>query len=124
MREIAPPRELTENESELLEFLLSAGFAGRDELRRQAAVARVSGEDPPSIRLVVETGVAPPAKVTRRIPIEAEGTDRDGAPLHSLLHVVDGYLGELEVFREDGQPVLDLPAPAALTLFSLDEPEA
>jgi len=45
-------------------------------------------------------GVA--AHVARRVPVEAELEDVDGVTIHVLLHVVQGFLNELEVFREDG----------------------
>jgi uncharacterized protein DUF6984 len=125
IREIAPPRKLTEIEAGILQLLLSPAFAGRDDLQRQAKVARVRGMCScgcPSIILFVESSLAPPANVKRRIPIEAEGTDLDGMPIHFLLHVVDGYLSEIEVYREDSRPVLDLPDPSSLKLFSLDDP--
>jgi hypothetical protein len=44
---------------------------------------------------------ARPAEVVRRIPVEAETEDVDGVPIHVLLHVVNGYMNELEVYRED-----------------------
>jgi hypothetical protein len=40
-----------------------------------------------------------------RIPVEAELEDGDGVTIHLLLHVLEGYLNELEVYRDDSAPV-------------------
>ncbi len=42
----------------------------------------------------------------RRIPVEASYPDADGVVVHVLLHVIDGRLDELEVYREDSGSVL------------------
>jgi hypothetical protein len=44
--------------------------------------------------------------VRRRIPVEASYPDADGVVVHVLLHVIDGRLDELEVYREDSGSVL------------------
>jgi hypothetical protein len=49
-----------------------------------------------SLRL--STHVPTPAIVDRRIPIEGSYVDSDGVRVHVLLHVVDGYLEEFEVY--------------------------
>ena len=61
------------------------------------------------------------ALVKRRIPIEAEGLDSDGVKVHFLLHVLDGFMAELEIYREDSKPVLSPPDPRSLELLSLDD---
>ena len=50
-----------------------------------------------------QTG-GPRADVVRRIPVEAESFDGEGATVHLLLHVVEGQINELEIYREDGKP--------------------
>jgi hypothetical protein len=107
-----------------LALLLSRPFVGREELRQQLRAARVTAVcrcGCRSILLEVDHRLAPPAQVRRRIPIEATGADVDGMTIHLLLHVVGGYMTELEVFREDGEPLVALPAATELSLFSLDE---
>jgi hypothetical protein len=37
------------------------------------------------------------------VPVEADLEDDDGVTIH-VLHVLDGYLNELEVYREDSSP--------------------
>jgi len=46
------------------------------------------------------------AKVKRRIPAEAEFRDTDGVLIHILLHVIDGKVNELEIYKEDGSPII------------------
>src|SRR5579884_3568998 len=120
--DVIPPRQLTPKERGILEFLLSRPFPGRDQLWRQLLTARVSGDcGCRSLRLSVDRRVTERAQVKRRIPIEAEGVDADGMKIHFLLHVVDGYMLELEIFREDSKPIIELPVASALELFSLDD---
>ena len=70
----------------------------------------------PTIELAVDRSSARAAPVRSRIPVEAGGVGADGKRLHVLLHVVDGFLSELEIFREDGKPVRDLMGPDSLEL--------
>jgi hypothetical protein len=121
---LARPRELSVAERSYLEFLLSRPFQGSAQLQEQLNSAKVSeecGSGCGSIGLVVDPCSSTIARVRRRIPIEAQGLDVDGVPVHFLLHVVDGFLAELEIFREDPDPVIQLPSVDLLALFSLDD---
>lgn len=84
--------------------LLETDFPGCEALRGQLLTLRVLPIDGDgSLKLSVTGGDRAP--VVRRVPVEAEMADVDGVPIHVLLHVVDGCLDELEVFREDsGRP--------------------
>ena len=93
--------------------LLTATFHGKDEIAQQLAVTRGRVIDADgSLELSVRN--APPASVARRVPVEAEAEDIDGITFHVLLHVVDGYVDELEVYREDGQSMKGPIQPDAL----------
>ncbi len=59
------------------------------------------------------------AEVARRIPVEAELADSDGSMIHVLLHVVDGFAKELEIYREDSGRVQRAIAPEDLQLMIL-----
>ena len=59
------------------------------------------------------------AAVTKRIPVEAEAKDQDGVDIHMLLHVVDGRPAELEIFKDDGSSIKELPEPSAFELIVL-----
>ena len=101
-------REPSAAESRLLERILgSADCPGSRELTVQCAQLLVSSIDNDGgLRLKAHAGH--PARVVRRIPVEADYDDRDGMRMrvHVLVHVVDGWLDELEVFREDGKRVI------------------
>jgi hypothetical protein len=51
--------------------------------------------------------------------VEAEFEDRDGVTVHILLHVMDGFLNELEIFREDSGRVQRPSTPKDLRLLVL-----
>jgi hypothetical protein len=61
----------------------------------------------------------PRADVVERIPVEAEAEDIDGVTFHVLLHVVDGYINELEIYRNDSLPVQGPIRPEALRVLVL-----
>ena len=93
-------RELSTSERQLLSALLSQSFPGRAELVGQLEFAKVRPiENNSSLEILVDNG--PSASVERRIPIEAEFEDSDNVTVHILLHVVDGLMNELEIYRED-----------------------
>ena len=98
-------RPLSPVKQEMLRRLLSVEFAGKHELLTQADSLTAEG----SIRrsIAINPGAsAPVANVQRRIPVEAEFEDTDGVTVHVLLHVVDGLMNELEIYREDSAPIL------------------
>jgi hypothetical protein len=54
------------------------------------------------------------APVVKRVPVEAEGKDEDGAVIDMVLHVVGGRPVELEFYREDTETVKKMPPPCDL----------
>jgi len=111
-------RGLRQEELEVLDFLLDQPFPGQPELKVQLRNSLVASECDcgcPTIDLTVDRAKAPAAAVKQRIPVEAYGVASDGVGIHVLLHVLDGYLEELEVFREDSKQ-LTLPRPADLKI--------
>jgi hypothetical protein len=102
-------RSLSFAEQEMLRRLLATEFPGKNELLVQAKSASVKDlDDEGSIALDPGANV-PLAGVERRIPVEAEFEDIDGTSVHVLLHVVDGRMNELEIYREDSAPLLSDP---------------
>lgn len=94
------------HEAAMLRALLAEEFPGNHGLRLQARHARVKRIDENgSLRIFVPDDVED-ASVARRIPVEAELPDTDDVMIHVLLHVVDGKLHELEIYRDDSQRVL------------------
>jgi len=57
-----------------------------------------------SLRFIVDSSVK--AGVTKRIPVEAQHLDSDGIWVHALLHVVDGQISELEIYKDDSSPLV------------------
>jgi hypothetical protein len=97
-------RELSASERQLFDAFLAQNFPGRAELVDQLQSAKVRPVDNnPSLDISVDSGA--PAIVDRRIPIEAEVEDSDGVIVHILLHVVDGFMNELEIYRDDSRPL-------------------
>lgn len=115
---VDPPRELRPAERAFLQRLVMQDFPGSSALAEQMKVAKVSAEcgcGCPSIIFSIPAN-SPKAVVLQRVPVEAESKDADGMGLHFLLHVVGGFLRELEIFREDSKPVEKLPGVEALSV--------
>lgn len=98
-------------ERELLQRLLDVDFQGAEALSQQLVKALVEPIDPNG-NLRLRPVEATPATVCRRIPVEATYADADGVIVHVLIHVMEGVLKELEVYREDSGDVLVLPVAA------------
>jgi hypothetical protein len=105
-----PPtwRELTDAEKRVLDRLLSIAFVGRAELAVQANCASVSRIDREG-SLQFRT-VGPFAPVRQRVPVGGRYRDGSDDPLgpvvNLLLHVVDGRLHELEIYKDDGSGIV------------------
>lgn len=101
----------------ILRLLLAAPFAGRDNLLSQVEklTARSIDEDG-SISLKCQ--FAQKAQVKTRVPVEGEAHDTDGMVIHYLLHVVDGEINELEVYKDDSSRVLRQAEPEDVTVMN------
>jgi hypothetical protein len=109
-------RPLKADERALLEKLLDCEFPGRDELRRQLDyVAAQQVYDDRTLALRVTSGQ--PAAVKGRVPTEGKCPDVDGVMIDVLLHVVNGMMDELEIFKEDGSDIVRPPTADALVLL-------
>lgn len=108
-----PFREPQRAEKELLWKLLQEDFPGVSELREQLAQTFVSPIDENG-SLSLATTWRYPAAVSNRIPVEASYIDSDGVEVYVLLHVVSGYLDELEVYRADSRKIANLPTAQAI----------
>jgi hypothetical protein len=100
---------LSAAERNVLDRLLDANLPAHQTLRQQAAHAKVGAEakgDTRTIRFVFCAHV-PRAEIKARVPVEAQAVDADGGEIAVLLHVIDGRLDELEVYRFDGGDIHD-----------------
>jgi hypothetical protein len=100
-------RALSDQERAVVDRLLSQDFPGRRELALQLEAAMVSRIDPEGSLQFRVTG--PEADVALRVPVEGRYADSSsgtfGPAVEILLHVVDGRLHELEVYKTDGSDI-------------------
>ncbi len=109
-------RPLQERENSILRRLLKEEFQGRDEIAQQVANALVEEIDADgSVRFSITTAVR--AEVLYRVAVEGWAYDSDGVSIHFLLHVVDGKVDELEVFKADGSRISKWPSGEDLEVF-------
>ncbi len=112
-------REPSSEELQVVGRLLEPHFPGAAELREQARRSTVRLQDYGGV--VVFAFEAPvgvrPARVEQRIPVEGEAADSDGVIIHLLLHVIGGLLKEVEVFREDSEPIRRFPLSGELQIL-------
>lgn len=119
MEEEADFRELTLPEKAVIQRLLEADFAGRFEVQGQLSNVRVRRVDREGSLELRPADNSVPAPVAKRIPVEAEGLDEDGMCVHVLLHVVNGFVRELEVYKDDGSLINQMPSPENFKLLVL-----
>jgi hypothetical protein len=106
-------RPLRVQEKALLDFLLSADFPGREELKEQAENVTVVGECQcgcGTVQFQVDSNCAP-AKLENFIPIEAYGEMLD-----VLLFAGGGFLKMLEIVFYGDPPKKPYPRPEQLKL--------
>lgn len=115
-----PARPLSRVERDLISYLLASDFHSAGELREQIDAVSVLADEPDtgSLSLIVDESVVGPASTRSRVPVEGTALAADGGLVHVLLHVDRGYLAELDVFREDGEHVAELPTPSAIDIFA------
>jgi hypothetical protein len=112
-------REPTSTEAEVMQRLLDADFPGKEEIAEQLAGCRVRIIDDEGSLEFEPSDAGRPAKVEKRIPVEADAVDEDGIHVHFLLHVVKGFAKELEVYKDDGTPIRRMPSPDDLEIIVL-----
>ena len=103
-------RHPTDDEQRLFARLLSREFRGRGEVAEQLESAQVRISNYDGCLEIKPHDEAPSAPGIQRVPVEAQGTDVDGAPIHALLHVPDGRAKKLEFIKWDGTSIEKLPA--------------
>lgn len=115
---MASYRLLNDWERQIILRLLSGSlFPGRDDLLAQVEQASACPIDEDG-SISLKPSIALKAAVTTRIPVEGEAQDADGMTIHYLLHVVDGQMNELEVYKDDSSRVLRRPVPEEVTVMN------
>lgn len=96
--------------------LLEAKFPGWDEVRTQidSCLVRPIDENG-SLKFFVQTETQ--AAVKSRIAVEGEMEDEDSVTVHVLLHVIEGKVDELEIYKDDSSNLLTRPDPTKLRTF-------
>jgi hypothetical protein len=119
-----PPdyRNMTQWEKDVLDRLLSMDFPGCSELREQANHSTVRdvteyGDNYGSIEFSIDDAYKHyRALVRQRVPVEGETRDSDGVSVYVLLHVINGVLNELEIYKSDSRPMKTRPAPDSIAV--------
>jgi hypothetical protein len=92
----------TKWQSDLMARMLALDIDRVDLLRQQAETAETKVIDEDG-SFQVRTSGPPWMESQERVPIEAECFDRDNTPVEVLMHVIDGLIDELEIYRVDGR---------------------
>jgi hypothetical protein len=111
-------RDLNAAERKVLACLLVPRFPGRDAIVAQLSRARVQVLDEDGSLGFDVPSDSEPAEVESRVPTEGTYQDADGITVHLLLHVVEGRIRELEIYKEDGSRVAISPADVVLDVFA------
>lgn len=103
----ANPRKFLMDEMRWIGKLLDNTLRDVEILRDQIKYANVIGECKcgcRSINIKVDEDVKR-YPYPERIPVEMIAHEQGKAPIMFLLHVVEGYMNELEVLRADSEPI-------------------
>lgn len=97
---------LTSNEKQWLKFMFSKNFLNRDELIAQINHAKIHREYTEYFLSLHFTAIdAKPVHLHVRVPIEMRLYQDSRAPVQFFLHVVQGYVSELEIFYADSSQI-------------------
>ena len=105
-------------ERDVLRRLVATDFVGSEEISQQIEVCSVREIDENGSLEIAVPPTQPRATVSSRVPAEGEYPDVDGIVIHVLLHIVEGRVNELEVFKEDNSVVHDRDGIAAMKVFA------
>lgn len=90
-----------------LEAMFSVDFLGKQIISKQLDSAQISRDyniGYISLKFNVDKNIEQfPFKI--RVPIEMRVTGEDDIPKVFLLHVIDGFVDELEIFNADSSPI-------------------
>lgn len=57
----------------------------------------------------------------RKFPVEAQAQDEDGIWIHALLFLADNRIDELEIYKDDGSAIRNMPRPEQWEILDLDQ---
>lgn len=98
---------LSNLERQWLEHILSVPFVQRDDIVKQINDAEIVREYTDGyLSLQFRPSVtAPPLSIQKRVPVEMRAFREDKSPIQFLLHIVNGYVSELEIFCADSSDI-------------------
>jgi hypothetical protein len=114
-------RPITTVEYEIIKKMLETKFRGRNQFVQQLVGLWAKPIDAQgSLRLRVTCTAAAP--ISRGIAVEArypdlDARDESGPCVNLLLHVADGRLSMLEIYKDDGGKILKVPNPAEMKVY-------
>lgn len=109
-------RQLTSIEKKALAQLMAPDFPGKKEVAAQVAECRVHvQEENGSIEFHVNPHL-PLADVQARVVTEGEYKDDDEVTVHVLLHVVEGRINQMEIYKEDNSRIGKTPGDACMNV--------
>jgi hypothetical protein len=107
-------RKLSARERDILERMFSQLPDAGGDLSKQLKDVKVSVIDQDgSVRFLINSSERASC-ISDRVPVTAIFDDDDGVPIYLLLHIVDGRLSELEVYKADGSQIITRPEAAKL----------
>lgn len=95
--------DLTERERIWLENMLKSDFFHKEEMILQINHSKITREyfgDLISLKFSVDRKISP-MDIHVRVPLEMRVYQNNKPPIQFLLHVINGYIDELEVFYAD-----------------------
>jgi hypothetical protein len=107
--ELTNPRDLSDNEWKILNKILSINFSGKDLIYKQLKTAKVISCCPCGCKTVdiQVDDTLPKYELNKRIPVELKTFSKDGIPIIASIHLVNGYINELEIYRADSGQICE-----------------
>ena len=105
--ELETPRDLSDDEWEILNKMMSVDFEGKEIIINQLKNAKVISYCPCGCKTVdiqIE-GNLPKYEFKKRIPVELMTHSKDNVPIIASIHVINGYINELEIYRADSKEI-------------------
>ena len=96
------------NEKNGIETLLSEDFLGRGEIINQincAEILREYTEFYMALKFKVDNNKVQKIQTNIRVPVEMRVHRTGQVPIQFLLHIVQGYVSELEIFNADSSKI-------------------
>jgi len=63
-----------------------------------------------SLQFMIDPSVDTLSNLVDRVPVTAIYDDADGVPVYLLLHLKDGKIFELEIYKADGSNIINKPS--------------